>query len=103
MKILALIMLLFGLGKASAQDNIFEDSTVKPAITAVGKPDGELTQMKIGKEGGSFTSSDGKLRLIFPEGALTKKTTISIQPASNLAPNGNGKAYQMEPSGMIFK
>ncbi len=74
-----------------------------PAITAMGKPDGDKAAMVIGKEGGSFTSTDGKVRLVFPEGALSKKTTISIQPVINLAPNGNSKAYQMEPSGIIFK
>ena len=59
--------------------------------------------MKIGKEGGSLTSSDGKIRLIIPEGAVSKKTTFSIQPTTNLMPNGNGKAYQMEPSGINFQ
>lgn len=103
MKILALYMLLFGLGKVSAQENVFEDSTIKPAITAAGKPDGEITEIKIGKAGGSFTSSDGKLRLIFPQGALTSNTNISIQPVFNLAPNGNGKAYQLKPAGIHFK
>lgn len=85
-----------------AQNKTAEDTVAKPAITAIGKPDGEKTEMKIGKEGGSFTSSDGKIRLIIPEGTVTKKTTFSIQPTTNLAPNGNGKAYQMEPSGINF-
>ena len=87
----------------SAQNNAVEDTTAKSAITAIGKPDGEKTEMKIGKEGGSFVSSDGKVRLIIPEGAVSKKTTFSIQPTTNLMPNGNGKAYQMEPSGINFQ
>ena len=85
-----------------AQNKTAEDTVAKSAITAIGKLDGEKTEMKIGKEGGSFTSSDGKVRLIIPEGAISKKTTFSIQPTTNLAPNGNGKAYQMEPSGINF-
>jgi hypothetical protein len=85
-----------------AQNKLVEDTDVKPAITAIGKPDGEKTIMKIGKEGGSFTSSDGKIRLIIPEGAVSKKTTFSIQPTTNLMPNGNGMAYDMEPSGINF-
>ena len=64
----------------SAQNNAVEDTTAKPAITEIGKPDGEKTEMKIGKEGGSFTSSDGKIRLIIPEGAVSKKTTFSPLP-----------------------
>ncbi len=96
-KNIAFIFLLTAV-KIFAQGNV-----IKPAITAIGKPDGEKASMVIGKDGGSFTSSDGKLRLVFPEGALPKKTTISIQPVTNEAPNGNSKAYQMEPSGIIFK
>ena len=87
----------------SAQNIPAEDTTAKPAITAIGKPDGEKAEMKIDKDGGSFTSSDGKIRLIIPEGAVSKKTTFSIQPVTNLMPNGNGKAYRLEPSGIQFQ
>ncbi len=80
-----------------------QDTVIRFGITELGKPDGEKAEMKIGKEGGSFTSSDGKIRLIIPEGAVSKKTTFSIQPTTNLAPNGNGKAYRMEPSGINFQ
>ena len=88
---------------ASAQNDTAEDTTAKRAITEIGKPDGEKTEIKIGKDGGSITSSDGKMKLIIPAGAVSKKTTFSIQPATNLMPNGNGKTYQMEPSGIIFQ
>ncbi len=79
------------------------DTTARAAITGLGKPDGEKTEIRLGKEGGTFTSSDGKIRLIIPEGAVAKKTAFSIQPTTNLAPNGNGKAYRMEPSGVTFQ
>ena len=101
-KIIGFIFLFVSV-TVSAQNNAVEDTTAKPAITAIGKPDGEKTEMKIGKEGGSFVSSDGKVRLIIPEEAVSKKTTFSIQPTTNLMPNGNGKAYQMEPSGINFQ
>ena len=94
---------LFATVIAAAQNDIAEDTTAKSAITAIGKPDGAKTEMKIGKEGGSFTSSDGKVKLTIPEGAVSKKTTFSIQPVTNLMPNGNGKAYHLEPSGTQFK
>jgi hypothetical protein len=80
-----------------------QNTDAVPAITAIGKPDGEKTEMKIGKEGGSFTSSDGRIRLLVPEGAVSKKTNFSIQPTTNLMPNGNGRAYKMEPSGINFQ
>ncbi len=98
-----LFILLFISITTSAQNNAVEDTTAKPAITAIGKPDGEKAEMKIGKEGGSFTSSDGKIRLIIPEGTVSKKTTFSIHPTTNLMPNGIGKSYQMEPSGINFQ
>ena len=99
---LVILFLCFAV-TVSARNIPAEDTTAKPAITAIGKPDGEKTEMKIGKEGGSFTSSDGKIRLIIPGGAFSKKTTFSIQPTTNLAPNGNGKAYRLEPSGIKFQ
>ena len=97
------IIFLFAAVTVSAQNIPDDDTTAKPAITAIGKPDGKKAEMKIGKDGDSFSSSDGKVKLIIPEGAVSKKTTFSIQPVTNLMPNGNGKAYRLEPSGTQFK
>jgi len=102
MKKIIVLLFLFVSATVSAQNNAAENTAVKPVVTTKGEPDGGKTEMKIGKEGGSFTSSDGKIRLIIPEGAVSKKTMFSIQPTTNLMPNGNGKAYQMEPSGISF-
>ena len=49
-KIIVLISLFLSV-TASAQNNAAEDTAVKPAITAIGKPDGKKAEMKIGKEG----------------------------------------------------
>ena len=86
---------------ASAQNDT--DTTAQPVITAMGISDGKKTEMMIGKEGGSFASSDGKLILFISEGTVSKKTTFSIQPITNLMPNGNGQAYRIEPSGIQFQ
>jgi hypothetical protein len=88
---------------SSAQNIAVTDTVIRFGVTQKGKPDGEKTENKITKEGGSLQSSDGKVELIFPAGAVTKKTTVSIQPVTNHAPNGGTKAYQMEPSGNHFK
>lgn len=74
-----------------------------PDSTAIGAPDGILVNKQIGLSGGTIISEDRKVELIFPEGALTENKIISIQPTINLAPNGAGKAYQFEPSGLQFK
>jgi hypothetical protein len=98
MKNLIAFILLLVSGNILAQEAV-----VKPAITDIGKPDGEKATMSIGKDGGSITSADGKVKLVIPAGAVTKKTNFSIQPATNLMPNGIGKSYQFEPAGMIFQ
>ena len=103
MKNIIVYILLLTSITSSAQNDAAEDTITKPAITAIGKPDGINAEMKISKDGGSLSSSDGKVVLIIPEGAVSKKTTFSIQPVTNMVPNGNGKAYSLEPSGIQFK
>lgn len=71
--------------------------------TVLGTPDGKLVGQQIGSTGGRIVSDDGRIELVFPAGALTTNTTISIQPTTNPAPNGTGKAYWFEPSGTQFK
>jgi hypothetical protein len=72
------------------------------SVTAFGKPDGQQVTREIDDDGGTIVSDDGKLELIFPKGALSKKKKITIQPVTNLAANGRGKTYNMEPSGLQF-
>lgn len=103
MKIIFALIFLFVSATMAAQNNKMQDTAATPAITAIGKPDGEIAEIKIGKEGGSLTSSDGKIELTIPEGAISKKTNFSIQPITNMVPNANGKAYRLEPSGIQFQ
>lgn len=101
-KTIAFLFLLIAIN-ATAQTDAEEDTTAKPAITAIGKPDGKLMELKIGKDGGSLSSSDEKITLIIPEGAVSKKTNFSIQPITNTMPNGNGLAYPLQPSAAAFQ
>ena len=101
-KIIAFILLFFSV-HTFAQNSIDEDTAATPVVTAVGKPDGKKTAIKITKDGGSLKSSDGLVELIFPAGAISKKIDISIQPITNLINNGNGQAYRFEPSGIHFQ
>ena len=98
---LFIIIILFTSLQALAQNKSI-DTIAKPAITETGKPIGNKEEMKLGKEGGRLSSSDGKIELVIPVGALAKNTIISIQAISNFAPNGTGTAYRLEPSGMVF-
>ena len=80
-----------------------DDTLPHPAVTKTGVNAGKPKTMAIGKEGGIIVSPDGLVELSIPAGALEKKINISIQPISNLAPNGSGRAYRFEPSGIKFK
>ena len=103
MKNILSLLLLFVVVHTTAQNITVTDTIVKFGVTATGKPDGQKNNIKIGKDGGTIQSSDGKVELIFPAGAVNKKTKISIQPVTNFALNSSGKAYQMEPSGITFE
>ncbi len=90
--------------QSNAQKDTSSTQFAEPSdSTAIGAPDGKFISKEIGITGGTIISDDGRVELIFPAGALTMTTTISIQPTSNMAPNGVGKAYQFEPSGIQFK
>jgi hypothetical protein len=103
MKKIVGFIFLFTSTISAAQNKATEDTATTSVITAVGKPDGKKTTIKITKDGGSLKSSDGMTALIFPAGAVSKKTDISIQPITNSMNNGNGNAYRFEPSGIQFK
>jgi hypothetical protein len=101
-KIIAFIALFISV-IVSAQNDAKEDTASTPVVTAVGRPDGKKTEIKVNKDGGSLRSSDGMVELIIPAGAVSKKTDISILPIKNLMTNGNGNAYRLEPSGIQFQ
>ncbi|MGZ5191615.1 MAG: hypothetical protein ACXWCZ_11395, partial [Flavisolibacter sp.] len=64
---------------------------------------GRSVSKEIGSSGGKMISDDGRIELIFPQGALVANTKISIQPIPNVTVDGSGKSYQLEPSGIQFK
>jgi hypothetical protein len=111
MKKILILLPLFAVLSANAQTDTTEVQTdsvevqmiTLPDSTAIGAPDGKSVSKEIGPAGGKIVSDDGRVELNFPEDALSINTTISIQPIVNLIPNGNGKAYQFEPSGIKFQ
>ncbi|MVM31612.1 hypothetical protein GO755_16310 [Spirosoma sp. HMF4905] len=70
--------------------------------TPIGQPQGAPTTQTIGPEGGTITTPDGTVKLVLPAGAVTKATTITIQPITNEVPNGLGMAYRFSPDGTQF-
>jgi hypothetical protein len=95
-----LFLLLLLYQQLAGQEPI--DTARKPLKTKAGQPIGTPVKLKIGKRGGSISSADSKLTLVFPEGALEKETQISIQPINNTLTLQDAGAYQLEPSGIRF-
>ncbi len=61
---------------------------------------GTASSLVIGPEGGTLTLSGGKATLVIPAGAVDKQTTFTLQPITNLAPNGMGTGYRLLPDGL---
>jgi hypothetical protein len=81
-----------------------DQSAQEPALpTPVGQPVGQPTTKTIGPNGGTITTPNGQLSLLFPLGALQAETAITIQPVENHVPGPFGKrAYAFTPSGLQF-
>ena len=58
-------------------DDPIQDNA-EPEFIPVGTIIGEARTMMIGPEGGSISSTDGKMELEFPDGALNTNTNVSI-------------------------
>jgi hypothetical protein len=78
------------------------DTTNIPYITPLGDNAGAAVSGSIGAAGGTLTSSDGRVQLVVPAGALSQTTNITIQPIVNLCPGGIGLAYDLLPNGTQF-
>lgn len=96
-----LVFVTHCLGVFAQDDSI--DIKFAPTLTDLGKPVGEKLSQKIDKDGGKLVSPDGRMELIIPQDALSKKTNISIQPVINTLSPGKGSAYQLEPSGVTLQ
>lgn len=73
-----------------------------PLVTQAGTPDGSAVSKKITSAGGSISSSDGRITVKIPAGALTEEETITVQPISKELEFGLGKAYRITPHTIHF-
>lgn len=74
--------------------------TTKPS--AIGTPTGPTVTQSIGASGGTITTSDGRMELDIPAGALSQNTNITIQNITNSMVTGIGDAYNMSPDHLKF-
>ncbi len=70
--------------------------------TAAGTANGAPASGTIGAAGGSVWSTDGRLEVVVPAGALAADTEITIQPITNTAWGGVGSGYRLTPDGLAF-
>ena len=74
-----------------------------PLITATGTVNGVANSKLINAaNGGNITSTDGKITVNIPAGALANNETITIQPVTNTTGLGKSKAYRLTPHGITF-
>lgn len=78
------------------------EETFTPLPTPVGNVYGQATTATIGAQGGTVATSDGKIQITVPSGALSANTTISIQPVENTNPGSFGLNYRLLPHGATF-
>ena len=99
-----LVALLFSCQK---ENDVQEDENGgnKPGLVVPpGTPDGSAPAKKtIGQQGGTLKSTDGRIEIDIPQGALTGNQEISIQRISNTNPMKLNQAYRIEPHGITFK
>jgi len=71
---------------------------VRPQGTSAGAP----ATKAIGAAGGTLQSTDGKVSIQIPEGALNTTTTIGIEPITNTNIAGLGTSFRLTPHGQLF-
>lgn len=96
------VMIATGCTKSST-GNHESNNNGSPEPTPIGAPIGAAEQVVIGPAGGTFVTSDTRLKLEFPAGALTTQTTISVQPIEDHCPAASGIAYLITPHDIQFK
>jgi hypothetical protein len=73
-----------------------------PTAFPIGKPTGSETVFTVTPAGGEYTRPDNAIKLVIPAGAVSKATTITLQPVENTAPAGSGQSIRLLPHGVQF-
>jgi hypothetical protein len=73
-----------------------------PKASPVGAPAGDSLTATIGAAGGTIESTDSRIRVTIPAGALAADTVIGIQPITDTDAAGFGQAYRLTPDGQTF-
>jgi len=91
-------------GSLDIYDSAIDNGSGDPVVTPVALlPQSIPTTATIGPAGGAVQSSDGRLTLKVPAGALFAPTAFAIQAASTPAPNGADSGYLVSPDASFAK
>jgi hypothetical protein len=93
----------FSCKKSAVEKSAPPPPPASPLVTAAGTSDGVAnSKLIIAANGGTITSTDGKITVNIPAGALSNNETISIQPVTNTTGLGKSKTYRLTPHGITF-
>lgn len=93
------ILLLCSCGRKSSP---LEEPIDTNTQTPTGSAAGTAVKKTIDANGGELASTDSRIQVIIPAGALSAAKEVSIQPLSNELPGGVGQAYRILPHGEQF-
>jgi hypothetical protein len=98
-----LLVLIFSCKKNGTESEGGTNPTPVGIVTPVGTPDNQpAAQKTIGANGGMISSTDGRLKVTIPAGALATDREISIRSISNHNPLAIQQAYRIEPHDVQF-
>jgi hypothetical protein len=90
-------------GSVDVFDSSIDNSSGDPVVTPIMPLPVDIpSSATIGPQGGSIRSTDGRLTLKVPAGALSSGTALSFVETANGAPQGRGSAYRLSPGDLVF-
>jgi hypothetical protein len=95
----ATLLVTVSAGSLDVFDSSIDNASGDPVVTPIMPlPAAIPSSATIGPGGGSIRSSDGRLTLKIPAGALASNATLSIALGANGAPHGRGSGYVISPA-----
>lgn len=100
---LAFVVLNAGCRKSNPNpEQSAKNEVESPASAPAPNPAGPTTRATIGVAGGTLKSSDGRIEISLPPGALPGETQVEIQPVTAQDLESVGPVYQLSPEGTRF-
>lgn len=93
--------LLNGCKKSGGAD-IIPPADHQPLPKPVGEADGPELEFTIGAGGGQFSSPDGFIKVLVPQGAVSENSIFRLQPVKNTCDAALGQSYSLLPHGRQF-